>query len=332
VPILIAMGMVTLLTIVVPALLGLPMLSLFGVCILAALGLALRSIDRGPTEFRPLSHLVYFVAFPALGYAVFSQALPSAITVYFPALILLGSAHLLGARAAIFWAVPSLALVAAGVFLAPPAREVVPAITFAVRAGTLLTILAFAVAFRRSQDRQSEILERRATTDELTGLVNRREFDRALDEALVRALRFERQGALVFLDIDGLKRVNDDLGHAAGDLLIQFVAHRVSKITRRVDLAARFGGDEFVILLTEIEDEKGAEIYARKLLHALAEPLTLDGREMIPSASIGVAIFPDASQHAGELVRSADTAMYRAKRAGGSRIYLQDESTLREVH
>ena len=126
--------------------------------------------------------------------------------------------HVLGTRAAILWAFPCVALAAAGVFLPTgPEREVPDFVTFLTRAGTLLTILAFAVTFRRSHDHQAAELERRATTDPLTGLPNRIELHRALVKAVSGAERFERRGAVVFVDMDGMKGVNDTFGHAIGD-------------------------------------------------------------------------------------------------------------------
>jgi diguanylate cyclase (GGDEF)-like protein len=331
-PLLIAMVMVGTCVIGVPILLGLPSLGLAGVAILGALALSVRAIDGRPERFRLAAHLLYGMALAAVAYAVFGLDLPPVITVYFPAIVLLGAAHILGARAALCWAAPSIALVAAGVFLAPAVeRTVDPGITFAVRAVTLLTILSFAVSFRRAHDRQSAELLRRATTDDLTGLANRLELERALDAALLRASRYGRRGALIFIDLDGVKRINDTLGHAAGDVLIRETGARIAGITRSVDTAARLGGDEFVILVSEFDDRKGGEVVARKLLAATTAPLALDAETVTPSASIGVALFPDSSDQAPELLRLSDDAMYQAKRAGGGRIVLRDAKGTREV-
>lgn len=331
-PLLIAMVMVGACVIVVPILLGLPSLGLAGVAILGALALSVRAIDGRPERFRLAAHVLYGMALGAVAYAVFGLDLPPVITVYFPAMVLLGAAHILGARAAISWSVPSVALVAAGVFLAPGVeRAVDPTVTFAVRAVTLLTILSFGVSFRRSHDRQSFELLRRATTDDLTGLANRLELERALDAALLRASRYGRRGALIFIDLDGVKRINDTLGHAAGDVLIRETGARISGITRNVDTAARLGGDEFVILVSEFEDRKGGEVVARKLLAATSAPVSLGQETVTPSASIGVALFPDASDQAAEVLRLSDDAMYQAKRAGGGRIVLRDAKGTREV-
>ena len=291
--------------------------------------MCLRAREEGEV-FRRFAHLVYLLALLAVGYAVFGLGLPSVITVYFPALVLLAAAHILGARAALFWGIPSIALVALGVFFPPPERPVTPAITFAVRAATLITILGFAVAFRRAHDRQAEELRRHATMDPLTGLANRREFDRAVRESLGRADRFQRSGAILYLDLDGVKRVNDTFGHEAGDDLIRLVAERISENTRAIDTAARLGGDEFAVLLSEVSAD-GGEIVARKLLESIREPVEIAGKRLTPAASIGLAPFSGGATPADELVSRADGAMYEAKRAGGDRIFVDDGGAQRNL-
>jgi diguanylate cyclase (GGDEF)-like protein len=331
-PLWIAMAMVSGVVICVPVILGLPSLSMIGVVICAALAVSLWAIDASPRTFRLLAHFVYLIAFVAVSYAIYGLKLAPVISVYFPAIVLLAAAQLLGARAALFWGIPSLVLVGAASFFPPTGeREVSETITFAVRASTLLTILTFAVWFRTSQDRQSAELELRAATDSLTGLANRRELARKLAGALLRAERFERQGAVVFVDLDGLKRVNDAHGHSAGDALIIGSAERIAGVTRSVDTPARLGGDEFVVLLSEFDDPKGGEIFGRKLLAVLGEPLEVNDQMLDPSASIGVALFPAVTLNSDDLLGAADNAMYQAKRAGGGRVFLHDESGVREV-
>lgn len=328
----IAMLLVGVIAIALPITIGLPQVSATGVVILGALA-AGHQLARGRLDtFRRVHHLIYLLALGGVAYAVFAQGLPPVLTVHFPALILLAAAHLLGARAALLWSLPSLALVAAGVFLPPPLeRDVSPAVVFITRAATLLAVLGFAVSFRRAHDRQAEELERSATTDSLTGLANRRELDRSLAQVLERSRRFGRRGALVFVDLDGVKAINDELGHAGGDAFIRKLARRIAAGTRVVDTAARVGGDEFVILLSEFEESKGAEIYVRKLREVLRVPCEIDGLAVQPSASIGVALFPQAANTAPELLRLADKAMYEAKRAGGDQIRLHDGVGVREV-
>ncbi len=331
-PLRIAMAMVAAVVVGAGLALDLPGLGLIGLVLLGVLSVSLRAVDERPELFRAAAHLLYALTLGAVAYAVFALQLPSVITVYFPAMVLLAAAHILGTRAALFWCGPSILLVGAGVFLAPPVEAAVdPFVTFGVRAATLLTILSFGVAFRRSHDRQAAELLRYATTDALTGLANRRELDRALVETMGRNQRHGRCGALVFVDLDGLKAINDRLGHAAGDALIERVAARLRDHTRIEDTAARVGGDEFVVLLSETRDMKGGETFARKLLPVLSQPTTIGGERIVPSASLGVALFPEGATDPEELLRHADEAMYEAKRAGGGRIVLRDGDSLRVV-
>jgi diguanylate cyclase (GGDEF)-like protein len=332
VPLRIAMAMVGAVVVGAGIALDLPGLGYLGLLLLGVLLGSLRVIDSRPDLFRGSAHVLYALTLVGVAYAVFWLQLPSVITVYFPAMVLLGAAHILGTRAALFWCVPSILLVGAGVFLGPGVEAAVdPVITFGVRSATLLTILGFGVAFRRAHDRQAAELLRYATTDALTGLANRRELDRALLETLGRSERYGRRGALVFVDLDGVKALNDRLGHAAGDELIERAASRIKTNTRIEDTAARLGGDEFVVLLSEMGDPKGGEVFARKLLRVLVQPATIGGEEVVPSASIGVALFPESASEPAALLRLADEAMYQAKRAGGGRVFLRDADGLRDA-
>lgn len=164
-----------------------------------------------------------------------------------------------------------------------------------------------------------------AQYDELTGLPNRRLFRERLEQELARALRHGHQGALLFLDLDHFKRVNDSLGHQIGDRLLTSVAHRILRRLRKEDLAARLGGDEFVILLPEIE-EKGdnalssIQAYAADLQRILNQPHFVEGNDLNVSASIGVAMFPCDGLRTDDILRHADVAMYGAKDAGRNSI------------
>ncbi len=333
VPLRVAIGVVGGLAVGIPLWLGLPSLAVLGLAVVVALAVTLAAVSH-PGAFRWAAHSVYGLSLVAAGYAVFGLGLAPVITVYVGSFVLLASAQILGARAALFWSFPALGLVAASAF-DPPAitREVSVGLTFAVRAVTLVTILGFAVSFRRAQDRQAAELERRATTDSLTGLANRSALIRALGDALERARRYERTGAVLYLDLDGLKPVNDRLGHAAGDELIRVTAERIASVTRSVDTAARIGGDEFVLLLAELGDPKGSEVVARKLQKVLRRPFTAAGQTIATTGSIGVTRFggPAAAASGDDLLREADAAMYAAKRAGGDRIYLHAEGGPREL-
>ena len=165
--------------------------------------------------------------------------------------------------------------------------------------------------------------------DNLTGLPNRAMFREYLTRALSQAERADHKLGILFLDIDGFKRINDTLGHQTGDLLLKEVARRltaqlrdedmvahVEDNKRPEDLLARLGGDEFIVLLTSIHDLHGPGTVARRFIKALGETMTLNGQECNIGASIGIAIYPDDGADAGELIKHADIAMYHAKALG----------------
>jgi diguanylate cyclase (GGDEF)-like protein/PAS domain S-box-containing protein len=163
-----------------------------------------------------------------------------------------------------------------------------------------------------------ERLEHQALHDPLTGLPNRRLFVNRLGQAVRRTRR--RKGsktAVLFMDLDGFKVVNDSLGHDVGDLLLRVVAQRLGRCLRPEDLLARFGGDEFVVLLEDVESPEEAVRVAERITGELRRPFLLEGRELFVAASIGISL-GDARTHDPEgLLREADTAMYRAKEGGG---------------
>lgn len=166
--------------------------------------------------------------------------------------------------------------------------------------------------------REGAILEL-AYKDPLTGLANRASLSDRLDLELDHARRRGKLVALLFLDLDGLKRVNDEHGHEAGDALIRTFGARVKAVVRKGDTVARLAGDEFNVILPELDDVQGAELVAEKILANLAPPLVHDGAELELRASIGIALFPLHTEDAGELRRLADEAMYAAKQGGGQR-------------
>ncbi|GJL73427.1 MAG: hypothetical protein NMNS01_26260 [Nitrosomonas sp.] len=161
-------------------------------------------------------------------------------------------------------------------------------------------------------------LERLAHHDALTGLPNRLLFHARLEHALERARRGAGLVAILCFDLDHFKDVNDSLGHPAGDRLLQVVTERLLDTVRKEDTVARFGGDEFTVLLEELQDPKGAGIVAEKALNVLAEPFDLDGHEAYVSGSVGISLFPDDGQDVTTLLKNADSALYRAKEHGGS--------------
>lgn len=168
-----------------------------------------------------------------------------------------------------------------------------------------------------SERRRAEAMIRHmAFYDALTCLPNRVLFDEYLHNALALAKRHDRQLAVLFVDLDRFKLINDTLGHHAGDLLLQEVAQRLTSCVRDGDVVARMGGDEFTILLPEIEGLDDAAEVAQRLLQTLSPPFVISGNELFVSASIGVSLYPSDGEDAETLLKHADTAMYRAKDQG----------------
>lgn len=164
------------------------------------------------------------------------------------------------------------------------------------------------------EHRRSE-LEHLARHDPLTGLPNRALFDDRMAVALAAARRDNGHLALLFVDVDHFKPINDSLGHAFGDRVLEGVAARIRHNIRESDTAARIGGDEFVVLLPGIPSADDAERVARKIREAIDEPFIIDGRELAVSVSMGIALFPDDGVDAAALAHHADAAMYRDKAA-----------------
>jgi diguanylate cyclase (GGDEF)-like protein len=163
-------------------------------------------------------------------------------------------------------------------------------------------------------------LYQQAYYDPLTGLANRQLFRDRLDHELVRAGRSGEQLGLLYVDLDQFKHINDTLGHGAGDELLRVVAHRLRSVLKDTDTVARLGGDEFVIVLPQLANPEAAGRIAERVMTELAGPVRLRKREMHVSASIGVAISPQDGRLPEELIKNADTAMYRAKRRGRNRV------------
>ena len=155
-----------------------------------------------------------------------------------------------------------------------------------------------------------------AYSDPLTGLANRTSLGPSLEQAVQRARRRNGKLAIVFIDLDGFKQINDAHGHDAGDALLIEMATRLRKHLRASDLSARLGGDEFLVVLEDIQDLAPVEVVARKLLGEIMRPYLLDGVELQVTASIGISVLPDDALDAGALMKHADTAMYTAKQAG----------------
>jgi diguanylate cyclase (GGDEF)-like protein/PAS domain S-box-containing protein len=156
-----------------------------------------------------------------------------------------------------------------------------------------------------------------ANYDTLTGLPNRTLLGERLGHAIMRARRNGRRVAVLFLDLDRFKHVNDSMGHAAGDRMLKAAGTRLRAHVRDADTVARLGGDEFTVVLEDVHDGAEAERIAQKLLQVFAEPLELDaGQEVVISPSIGISLYPDHAQVPTDLLKYADTAMYQAKESG----------------
>lgn len=166
-----------------------------------------------------------------------------------------------------------------------------------------------------------EKMTRLALFDPLTGLPNRTMFFKHLALVITQARRAKILAAVLYIDLDGFKEVNDTLGHDAGDVLLKEVGNRLSCCLRESDMAARLGGDEFVVILTNLDLPQYAARVAAKLIEKLNQPVQLNEESCTVGASIGIAIFPDDGNDAAILVKKADEAMYRAKSNGKNQFW-----------
>jgi len=173
--------------------------------------------------------------------------------------------------------------------------------------------------------RRSESLYQQAHFDALTGLINRRAFEDRLKESLSRSWRGEN-GVLLFIDLDGFKKVNDTEGHEAGDRLLIMISERLREAIRPEDIIARLGGDEFAIIAPGCGEDKSVSHLCDRIITAVTQPIVVDRIEHSVGASIGVVLYPNDSTNFDELVMKADSAMYRAKEMGGSRFAFFDDS------
>jgi diguanylate cyclase (GGDEF)-like protein len=167
-------------------------------------------------------------------------------------------------------------------------------------------------------------IEKLAHEDALTGLANRYTLEARLDQSLADTRRHNNQLALIFIDMDNFKAINDSLGHSVGDEFLVIIAQRLAGCVRNNDIVARPGGDEFVIVISELANTNMAAILASEILSTLSAPLQLGTHEVIPSASLGISIFPDDGIDRVTLMKNADIAMYSAKAAGRGRFRFFD--------
>ena len=184
---------------------------------------------------------------------------------------------------------------------------------------TLERSIRYAIERNRllEQLEESKRLQRHlAYHDALTILPNRHLLHDRLQQALAQSKRSGKLAALLFLDLDGFKRINDTLGHGIGDLLLKSVAKRLKTTVRQVDTVARLGGDEFTVVLLEINHAQDAKDVAQKILKVISEPYKIEEHELFVTASVGISIYPDDGSDIESLIRKADIAMYRAKGQG----------------
>jgi diguanylate cyclase (GGDEF)-like protein len=219
------------------------------------------------------------------------------------------------------------------------ARRQTRAYLWRAAGGSLLLIVVLAVLGRMSRQLESARLrvieehvahaariEFLAYHDVLTQLPNRSLFSKLLGQSISQARRYDRQLALLFLDLDRFKHINDTLGHEAGDQLLREVATRLKACLRDSDAVARLGGDEFVALLPQLEEEKYVATVARKILAAVGRPFLLLGQEVSITASIGISTYPRDGLDEQSLTSNADSAMYRAKQAGKNNFQFYSDS------
>jgi diguanylate cyclase (GGDEF)-like protein len=177
-------------------------------------------------------------------------------------------------------------------------------------------VLERSIRYSIQQARMAQRLYHMAHHDQLTGLANRALFWDRLEHLLKVARRTRQIVGVAYLDLDGFKKVNDDMGHNAGDELLKIVAERLVESMRDSDTISRFGGDEFVVLAENMPERSHAAIVGRKIVDVISQPITIDGKVVDVSASVGSALFPDGGDCADDLIKNADSAMYEAKNGG----------------
>lgn len=166
------------------------------------------------------------------------------------------------------------------------------------------------------QKKAEERLQHMAYHDPLTGLANRNKLEQFINHILASARRQQNGFALMFLDLDRFKNVNDSIGHEAGDMLLQIIAERLHNTVRNTDMVARLGGDEFILLITDVKRAESAAVIAQKILENVLEAITIQGQEIYITTSIGISLYPNDGQNMQVLMKHADLALYRAKEHG----------------
>jgi diguanylate cyclase (GGDEF)-like protein/PAS domain S-box-containing protein len=186
-------------------------------------------------------------------------------------------------------------------------------------------IILLAIEDITTRKEMEQEIKRLAYHDPLTSLPNRMLLTDRLNMAKILSDRNRKKVALMMLDLDKFKEINDTLGHHIGDLLLQVVAEKLTGILRREDTVARFGGDEFVLVLPEQKDVQTVLKVARKIIDAFRNAVVIEGHALIITSSIGISIYPDHGENIDTILKNADSAMYRAKQAGRNQYRLYNE-------
>jgi diguanylate cyclase (GGDEF)-like protein len=194
------------------------------------------------------------------------------------------------------------------------------------RAQTKAANYAAQLALLASRKREEEIIHRMAYHDSLTGLPNRKLFSDRLGIALAHARRNQNKVAVAMIDLDNFKEINDTLGHIVGDLFLKATAEQLDAALRQADTVARFGGDEFLLILPDLKAIEDAIQVAQKIVDRFCKPLLVDTYQFTVTMSIGIAVYPHDGADEVILLKNADIAMYRAKQAGGGRYQLYKEA------
>ena len=193
----------------------------------------------------------------------------------------------------------------------------------------LLKILANILSDGLIKIKSENEIEYMAYYDHLTGLANRTLFTDRLRQAIEVAKRNEKFVAVIFMDLDSFKMINDTMGHSRGDEILKRVAQNLTNILRKTDTAARFGGDEFLIMLDNIENEKNISDIANKIMDTFKRPFIIDEHEFFITGSAGIAVYPGDGEDGETLIKNADIAMYRAK-ANGKNKYVMCTENMKE--
>jgi len=204
-------------------------------------------------------------------------------------------------------------------------------VTLAIAVVSAIAVYIYRTNARLRQEvderkRAEEKIQRMAYHDFLTGLPNRKLFTDRVGIALTQAQRNQKKTGIIMLDLDNFKDVNDTLGHAVGDLLLKATAERLKAALRKGDTVARFGGDEFALILPDLKGIEGAIKVAQKIVDSFRKPFLVDTHQLIVTTSIGIAVYPDDGTDEGVLMKNADIAMYQAKQAGRDRYQIYKET------